>query len=336
MVCRLGWSILALSLVSSFLLGCSSTPSKDEILLQPGIERSKKTKNYVYATPDIMAQFEAPENAPFRLGTGDKVTLKSMTRSELLTTQYVGPDGKISVPLIGSVMVDSKTREEVEQELDQKLRHYYKLPSMQLTIDDYNSNRVTILGRVEHPGVLRFDTPPTLIEALARAGSLPVLDKQATLARCEIFRGRNAVIWVDLKQILVNGDMRGNIRLRRDDLIYIPDSDDTLVYVMGEVNKPGAYRLTPDMSLLDALAQAGGPSREADASDMTLFRGETPVLQHIPFDPLIKSDPKLNVALREGDVIYVPRSTLSTVGAFLQQISPGVGLLLLYDSATHR
>lgn len=314
------------------LAACASKP----IELQPGMQKSNKVKSYTMADPAVLAAFDAPENAPYRLGTGDKISLKSMTRPELNGSQVVGPDGRISVPLIGPMRIAAQTREEVESSLNDALERYYRYPALQLTVDEYNANRVVILGRVEHPGVLKFENPPTLIEALARAGTLPIMDKQATLTRCAIFRGRNAVIWVDLKRILVNGDTRGNVRLRADDLIYIPDSDDTLVYVLGEVNKPGAYRLTPDMSLLDALSQAGGPTREAAGSRMTLFRGSQPILQDIPFKPLVKSDPRLNVALQEGDVIYVPRSVLSSVGAFFQQIAPGVGMFLLYDSAVNR
>lgn len=315
------------------LAGCSSN---QPVELQEGIEKSNKVKSYNMATPDDLAGFEVPENAPFHLGTGDKISLKSLTRTELNSTQVIGPDGRISLPLLGPVKLAAQTREEAQENLNQALSRFYKFPALQLTVDEYNSNRVVILGRVEHPGVLKFENPPTLIEALARAGTLPIMDKQATLTRVAIFRGRNAIIWIDLKRILVNGDTRGNIRLRADDLIYVPDSDDTLVYVLGEVNKPGAYRLTPDMSLLDALSQAGGPTREAADSSMTLFRGSQPVLQRIPFRQLAQSDPKLNVALREGDVIYVPRSTLSKIGSFFQQIAPGVGMFLLLDNATNK
>ncbi|MEK6787564.1 MAG: SLBB domain-containing protein [Pseudomonadota bacterium] len=323
--------IVGLLLTSLFLMsGCASN---EPAILETGMVKSNKVKNFVYATPDVLAGFEVPENAPFRIGTGDKVSMKSLTRDELTSTQVVGPDGKISVPLLGPIKLAAQTREEAEANINKALARFYKFPALQLTIDEYNSNRVIILGRVENPGVLKFENPPTLIEALARAGTLPLMDKQATLTRCAIFRGRNAIIWVDLKRVLVGGDLRGNIRLKPDDLIYIPDSDDTLVYVLGEVNKPGAYRLTPDMAFLDALAQAGGPTHEAAGSSMTLFRGSEAILQNIPFKPLVQRDPTLNVALQEGDVIYVPRSITSSVGAFFQQLAPAVGMFLLIDNA---
>ncbi len=318
------------------LAACSSPMLDDEAtVIKPGLEPSRKVKVYNYAPADVLSQFEMPENAPFRLGPGDKISLKSVTRPELNSTQIIGPDGAVTVPVIGTSRIGLKTREEAEQQINQSLLTFYKLPSLQLTVDEYNSNRVIVLGRVEKPGVIRFDSPPTLLEALARAGALPVLDKNALLSRCAIFRGRNAIIWVDLKSLLAGGDMRSNIRLRSDDLIYIPDSDDTLVYVLGEVTKPGAYRLTPDMAFLDALSTAGGPTREANGSEITLFRGSKALLQQVPFDQLIKKDPRLNVALEEGDVIYVPRSGVSKVGAFLQQITPGIGLFLLLTGSSN-
>ena len=79
------------------------------------------------------------------------------------------------------------------------------------------------------------------------------------LTRCAVIRNKK-ILWVDLKRLL-NGDLSLNIRLKRNDTVYVPDAYDTSVYVLGEVNKPGVYRLTPKMSFLDALGQAGYPPR---------------------------------------------------------------------------
>jgi polysaccharide export outer membrane protein len=198
-----------------------------------------------------------------------------------------------------------------------------------LGIDEYQSNRVTVLGRVLTPGVLKFERPPELLEALARAGSLPVLDKQATLTRCAIFRGRDRVIWVDLQRLLNRADLSYNIRLKPNDLVYIPDSFDTLVYVMGEVGKPGAYRLTPDMSLMDALAQAGGPNEDANAEEISLYRPGREATDKAPMKSILTADRKVNYALEEGDVIYVPKKGIAEVGYVLRQLLPGLSIIQL-------
>jgi polysaccharide export outer membrane protein len=221
------------------------------------------------------------------------------------------------------------TREEAASNISKSYKPYYTFPNVTLGIDEYQANRITVLGRVLTPGVLKFERPPELLEALARAGSLPVLDKQATLTRCAIFRGRDRVIWVDLQRLLNRGDLAYNIRLKPNDLVYIPDSFDTLVYVMGEVARPGAYRLTPDMSLMDALSQAGGPSEDADENDIALYRPGSQATEKAPMKSLLTADKKVNYALQEGDVIYVPKKGIAKVGYVLRQLLPGLSIIQL-------
>jgi hypothetical protein len=62
------------------------------------------------------------------------------------------------------------------------------------------------------------------------------------------------------------------VRMKKGDIVYIPDSSDTSVYVMGSVPKPGAYRLTPRMTVLDALAQSGGPNEDAAPDKIGIYR----------------------------------------------------------------
>ena len=102
---------------------------------------------------------------------------------------------------------------------------------------------------------------PTLLEALARAGGLPILDKQQLLTRCAVIRGRDRIAWVDLKGVLSGLGSVAEFASPAARSYLRPGLDDTPVYVLGEVKKPGAYRLTPEMSLLDALSQAGGPTK---------------------------------------------------------------------------
>ena len=280
-----------------------------------------------FADIDELTKFENETDIIYRLGEGDKINVTVWNRPELSGRHIVGPDGHVSIPLIGSQNIATMTREEAAKNISHNLDRYYKKPIVDIDVEEYKSNRVTVLGRVLTPGTLAFDRPPMLLDVLARSGSLPVLDKQATLTRCAIFRGRDKVIWVDLKRLINNGDLAYNIRLKANDLVYIPDSSDTTVYVMGYVTRPGAYRLTPGMTYLDALAQAGGPLMGANTDKIGLYRQSKDAVQRIPFDNLMTEGKSVNVGLEEGDIIYVPMSTIAEVGYFVQQLMPGLGFL---------
>jgi len=331
MMHRATYSLLLTSLL--LLAGCAGSGIPNTPKNVDAFQKAEKSDRVNFVDKAALAAFEAEADPVYRLGEGDKITLNVWSRPELSGKHTVGPDGQITMPLIGPLRLAAMTREEASGHIGETLRRYYTAPVISLGIDEYHANRVTILGRVLTPGVLQFDKPPMLLDALARAGSLPVLDKQATLTRCAIFRGREQIIWVDLKRLLNRGDLAYNIRLKPNDLIYIPDSFDTLMYVMGAVQKPGAYRLTPDMSVMDALAQAGGPNEDADENEIAIYRPGREAVERIPLKSLLTADRKLNFALEEGDVIHVQKKGIAEVGYFLRQLLPGLSFMTFGLSA---
>ncbi len=317
-----------------FLGGCAATGIPSLPKNAESFQKAEKSDRVSFMDKAALAAFEAEADSVYHLGEGDKITLNVWNRPELSGKHTVGPDGQITMPLIGTMKLATMTREEAASQIGESLRRYYTAPVVNLGIDEYHANRITILGRVLTPGVLQFDKPPMLLDALARAGSLPVLDKQATLTRCAVFRGRDKIIWVDLKRLLNRGELAYNIRLKPNDLIYIPDSFDTLMYVMGAVQKPGAYRLTPDMSVMDALAQAGGPNEDADENEIAIYRPGREAVERIPLKSLLTADRKVNFALEEGDVIYVQKKGIAEVGYFLRQLLPGLSFMTFGLSAS--
>jgi len=291
-----------------------------------GFKPAEKARESNLLSKEDLALLEEPDNAVYRLGSGDVLRLDVFGRPEVSGQHVIGPDGMITLPIVGDVNLKDMTRDEAQHALDQRVRAYFTEPHLTLAVQEYASNQVTVLGRVERAGQQKFAWRPTLAEVLANAGALPILDKQATLTRCAIMRGRNKLIWVDLKALL-NGDLAYNIRMTKGDIVFIPDSSDTSVYVLGSVPKPGSYRLTPRMTVLDALAQAGGPSEDAAPKQVGLYRAGVKQVEIIPFSDLIAPDRAINYALEDGDVLFVPSSNLAKFGYLMRQISPAIGIL---------
>ena len=275
-----------------------------------------------------LALIEESNNPVYRMGSGDVVRLEVFGRPEVSGKHIVGPDGKISVPLVGEISLTDRTREEGRDLVTQRLRTFFTQPFVSFIVDEYTSNQVTVLGRVERAGVHKFAQSPTLAEVLAGAGAMPIMDKQATLTRCAIMRGRDKLIWVDLKALL-NGDPAYNLRMKKGDIVFIPDSSDTSIYVLGQVLRPGSYRLTPRMTLLDALAQAGGPSEDAKPEQIGLYRAGSNTTEVISFADLINPARAVNFAMEDGDVLFLPRSGLGEFGYFMRQISPAMSILTI-------
>jgi polysaccharide export outer membrane protein len=309
------------------LTGCSSVPEDhaDIAVRNLSFKPVEKAGEVKLLDKEALALLEESLNPVYRIGKGDVLKLEVYGRPEVSGKHVVGPDGKITVPIVGDVFLSDMTREESLEVLHQRLRMYFTRPHATLSVEEYTSNQVTVLGRVEHAGMQKFPHPPTLAEVLAGAGAMPILDKQATLTRCAIMRGRDKLIWIDLKALL-NGDPAYNIRMKKGDIVFIPDSSDTAVYVLGAVLKPGSYRLTPRMNLLDALAQAGGPSENAAPTQIGIYRAGAQRSEIINFEDLIDPERSVNFALQDGDVIFVPTSNMADFGYVMRQLSPAISV----------
>jgi polysaccharide export outer membrane protein len=310
--------LLALTLLSA----CASKPPVRPETFRP----IEKQAAMALLSKEDLALIEESNNPIYRMGSGDVVRLEVFGRPEVSGKHIVGPDGKISIPLAGEVRLADQTREEGRDLIDQRLRHFFTAPFVSLIVDEYTSNQVTVLGRVERPGVQKFAQSPTLVEVLAGAGAMPILDKQAALTRCAIMRGRDKLIWVDLKALL-NGDPAYNLRMKKGDIVFIPDSSDTSIYVLGQVVRPGSYRLTPRMTVLDALAQAGGPTEDAKPEKIGLYRAGSNSVEEIAFAELINPARAVNFTMEDGDVLFLQRSGLGDLGYFMRQISPSLSVL---------
>ena len=262
----------------------------------------------------------------YLLAAGDTIRLDHHLHPSLSGKHVVSPQGSISLGMLGDLRIEGMTREQVEAEIKTRYARIYRYPVISVAVEEYASYRFTVLGRVEKPGVQRFGYAPHLLEVLANAGAMPILDKQATLTQCAIIRDNKQMIWVDLKSLL-NGNMAYNLKMKRGDLVFIPDSSETSIYVMGQVLRPNAYRLTPRMTLLDAIAQAGGPNEDASNGEIVIYRPGLDQIKKVSLQDLMKNAQTLNYELQDRDVVYVEKKSVANLGYVLKQIAPGLSVL---------
>jgi polysaccharide export outer membrane protein len=309
------------------LLG-ASLPVFPQALPQTGF--APRQPDHAPTPADLLREFDAPPETDYRIAEGDIIQVDVWGRPELSGKHIVGPDGKITLPFAGTLKVANLTREEAEAGARTLWKDYFENLAVSASIEQYEGSRIFVLGRVTTPGVLHFERQPTLLEALSKAGTLPVtgsVTERNALTRCIIFRGSDKVAWIDLQGLLNGSNMAFNIHLQRDDTLYLPDDDDQLVYVLGEVQKPGAVRITQNMTFMSALAQAGGVTKDAGAR-IHLIRHSAGIDREISMNEILNSKRDPDVILRNGDILYVARSGLAKVGYVMQQLSPATSYVL--------
>ncbi|MEM7309048.1 MAG: polysaccharide biosynthesis/export family protein [Planctomycetota bacterium] len=271
----------------------------------------------------------------YRIGPGDGIRVTVVGQPDVTGQHVVGPDGSVSVPLAGTVALRGDTRDRAAERIGDRLQTFFLEP-LRVTVEvtDYRNNKAYVLGRVERPGVVDLTGAGTLLQVLAEAGGLPVREYRSFLARCAIIRGRNQILWIDLIDLLQGGNVSLNVPLRNGDVVFIPDSEDATVFVMGEVAAPGAVPIKVRLDLVQALAQAGGPTEDAELESVFLIRPNgadgfgAPI--RIDFKALIETgDFRENVELKAGDILFVARNGMGDVNYVLRKLQPSFAALTL-------
>lgn len=202
------------------------------------------------------------------VGAQDVLAITLYDQQDLSGKYTVEADGTFTFPLIGRVKAGGLTMREVEQALRTELSNgFFKNPQVSVAVEQYRSQRVFVMGEVRTPGPYPLVGNMTLIEALARAGSTTEYAAgEALIVRSADARPSTgpvlpeedkgaSVIHVDVKALQM-GRLSDNAALRDGDTIFVPRAE--LVYVFGQVNRPGSYTLQRGTTVLQALSLAGG------------------------------------------------------------------------------
>jgi polysaccharide export outer membrane protein len=246
----------------------------------------------------------------YRIGTKDLLEIKVFELPELNQTVRVAEDGSVSLALVGKVAVVGMTSQELEKNLasilDQK---YTKGAHVTVFIKEYQ--KVAIMGAIGKPGNYELVGPTTILQVISQAGGLTA----EAMKEIYVFRqgpdGQKTKIAINLEDLIIKGEQTLNIDLQPNDVVNIPVDRTVTVYVYGEVKSPGAirFRQSQKISLLQAIAQAGGPTEWASKSRVTIKRKLGTAGKEMKIFVNLKdviSGKTSDILLEEGDVIIIP------------------------------
>ena len=318
-----------LGTLSCVLMACATIPPDPTFV---GVSHAPPT--VPAASDKVILEFEASANAEYLLGPGDIVELLASQWPEVAGEYVVSPDGAIAVYLAGGITIAGLSRAEAEALIRKRLSVFYDAPAVTLRIKAYENNQIIALGRVINPGILKFKGRPTFLEALARAGLATSTTRLPEV--CALIRGKDQVVWIDLERVLKNGSAINNITLANNDILYIPDLEESNVFVLGEVNRPGAYALQSASNLVSAIAQAGGPTENAVTGSVRLVRnkGTEGAVQEIDLGRIITGDYSKDYLLKKNDIVFVPTKGIAIFGYYLRQLNPAAQIFVIAKSIT--
>jgi len=267
---------------------------------------------------------QAPTNF-FTLGPGDKIEIEVLGDGASRALATVGPDGKVYYYLLPGVDVWGLTLAETKAKLELALKEFLTEPRVSIQLRAIDSTRVWILGRVANAGIYPMGAPMTLLEAVAVAGGTLTSSESGTtedladLSNSFIVRNGERLP-VNFERLLNEGDMSQNIYLQPDDFVYFPSSVQRDIYVLGAVRTPKAVARQHD-TLVGAIAEAGGPIKNAHLSQVAIVRGtlDDPKIAILDYNDILKGKAS-NVRLEPRDIVYVPYSPYRFLTKYLDLI----------------
>lgn len=216
------------------------------------------------------------------VGPNDVLSITVFNQPQLSGKFSVEADGTLTFPLVGRVPVGGKSIRAVEDEMRGRLADgYVRDPHVSVTVEQYRSQQIFMMGEVRQPGALQFTGSMTLVEALARVGSLTEdAATEAVIVRSPSSAGtagpaaspngpNTESIRVDLES-LQTGALTGNVVLRAGDTVFVPRA--ATVFVSGHVKSPGEYAIRPGMTVRQALTLAGGVTDRGSTRRIQILR----------------------------------------------------------------
>lgn len=234
----------------------------------------------------------------YPLGAGDAIRVQVFQNPDLTIETRVSENGSITYPLIGAVDLGGLSIAAAEKKIADALQKggFIRQPQVNIVLIQIRGNQVSVLGQVNRPGRFPLETANTrLSDMLANAGGATQGGDDMVVVTGQR-EGKFFRKVVDLPSIYLGQKPEEDIVLLGGDTVYVHRAP--VFYIYGEAQRPGAFRIERDMTVMQALAQGGGPTARGTEKKLRLHRkAEDGSIQQLV--------PKLTDAVQPNDVIYV-------------------------------
>ena len=233
----------------------------------------------------------------YRLGPGDEVYIDIWGASQERFESTVSPEGTINIESYGPVQVDGLTVAQANQRLRNSLGGRYSGSRIKLTVGQTKTITVDVMGEVKVPGTYTLSAFSTVFNALYMAGGI---NEIGTLRNIKIFRKGRQISTCDVYDYILNGNMKGNVRLSAGDVIVVGPYD-CLVNITGKVKRPMYYEMKSKESIGTLIKYAGGFTGDAYQGSINLIRKSGGMLSVYSIDDFERN----SFQVADGDSVSV-------------------------------
>lgn len=255
----------------------------------------------VQAQPAVAASAAATAGAAYKLGAGDLVRVTVYQNPDLSVEARITEGGTMSFPLLGAVRLGGLTVAAAEKRIADGLRdgNFVRQPQVSILVVQVRGNQASVLGQVNRPGQFPLEAAEVrLTDLIALAGGVAPTGAD-TVVVVGTRNGKPFRTEVNLPTVFSQDRSPEDLVIQDGDTVWVDRAP--IVYIYGEVQRPGAVRLERGMTVMQGLAAGGGLTLRGTERGMRVHRrgpdGKVQVIQ-----------PGMEEALKDGDVIYVRES----------------------------
>jgi len=316
-------------LAASFAGSAQGVPAPAVSAETPASSASSET----VAPQAAPATTATPPSESLLIGPGDLLRISVLRESELDQTVRVLDSGAIALELVGNVPVQGLTPAEAATRVAGRYRdgNFLLHPEVSVLVEEYATETVTVLGQVAHPGTVRLTAPRMLIDVLSLAGGLNEFADRHMVVERKAREGQPAERIHAYIPNRADDALNTDILVRPGDTVIVPKAG--IVYVLGDVARPGGYVMQNDskLSVLQAIALASGTSKTASERKVRLVRSVDgrPVSMDLPLREMERGR-EPDVALQPNDIVYVPFSVMRNLSLGLANITAAASSALIY------
>jgi polysaccharide export outer membrane protein len=271
------------------------------------------------------------QNESLLIGPGDLLHLQVYDTPEMEQRARVTDAGTIPFSFLGSVSVSGMTPEQAAWQIQHRLVAAGVMlhPQVTVRVEAYATQNASVMGQVIKPGIYEIDTARKVVEVLALAGGLTDLaDRHITIQRFGPAKQKVEYFYSNTAQTALSDDPM----VYPGDTVIVPKA--AVVYVLGDVSKPGGYPMSTNnsrMTVLQAIALAGYANHTAAVGKSRLVRETATGVEEINLEvSAIQKGKKPDVALLPDDVVYIPFSFMRNIGINGQGILASAASAAIY------
>ena len=236
-----------------------------------------------------------PQN--YVLGPGDAIYIDIYGASQRSEEVTVSPDGYVVIEDFGPIQVSGLTVEQATARVRSQLGARYNSSKINVSLGQTRTITVNVMGEVKTPGSYSLSSFATVFHALYMAGGP---NEIGTLRNIKVYRNNRLVTTVDVYDYILNGKLRGNIRLADNDVITV-GTYDCLVNVTGKVKRPMYYEMKRSESMKTLIGYAGDFASDAYRKSVRVIRKEG--TQHSVFN--VGEFDMASFRIADGDSVLV-------------------------------